>query len=398
MANDVSGSHEGPQNAPDSESGASPAAETANRPSALKRPGVRRALFVGVLVVIVAGGAWLLHYETRGKYLQDTNDAYIQADAVTISPKISGYVEDVLVGDNQDVKAGQPLVRIDPRDYNAQAEQYQAQIDVAKANADNVRAGIGEQEAGIAQARAQLASAEEDARYAEREAARYAPLAASGAETKQQLASLRNQAAKARAAADAQRAAVLSAERRIGSLNAQIRQAEAQGEAARAQLAAAHVNVGSTVLKASIDGRIGDRTVRTGQFVQAGTRLMSVVPLTKLYVTANFKETQIGLMHAGQPATIQVDALDGTKIRGHVESISPGTGAQFSLLPPQNATGNFTKIVQRVPVRIAIDAGPEARRVLVPGLSVTVTVDTLAAKGTQGAVAKQEKARRDDNR
>lgn len=349
MANDVSESQEAP--------------DTANQQttSPAKRSRMRLVLLTGVVVAVVAGGAWLLHYETRGKYLEDTNDAFIQADAVTISPRISGYVEDVLVTDNQDVKAGQPLVRIDARDYDAQAQQYQAQIEVAKANADNVRAGISEQEAGIAQARAQLASAEADARYAEREAARYAPLAASGAETKQQLANLRNQAAKARAAADAQRAALLSAERRIGSLKAQIRQAEAQGEAARAQLASAHVNVGSTVLKASVDGRVGDRTVRAGQFVQAGTRLMTVVPLSKLYVTANFKETQIGLMRPGQPATIQVDALDGTKIRGHVESISPGTGAQFSLLPPQNATGNFTKIVQRVPVRIAIDAGPEAR-------------------------------------
>ncbi|WP_313434680.1 HlyD family secretion protein [Novosphingobium sp.] len=386
MANDVSESQEAP--------------DTANQQttSPAKRSRMRFVLLAGVVVAVVAGGAWLLHYETRGKYLEDTNDAFIQADAVTISPRISGYVEDVLVTDNQDVKTGQPLVRIDARDYDAQAQQYQAQIEVAKANADNVRAGISEQEAGIAQARAQLASAEADARYAEREAARYAPLAASGAETKQQLANLRNQAAKARAAADAQRAALLSAERRIGSLKAQIRQAEAQGEAAKAQLASAHVNVGSTVLKASVDGRVGDRTVRAGQFVQAGTRLMTVVPLSKLYVTANFKETQIGLMRPGQPATIQVDALDGTKIRGHVESISPGTGAQFSLLPPQNATGNFTKIVQRVPVRIAIDAGPEARRVLVPGLSVVVTVDTIAAKGTQGAVAKQEEARRDGNR
>jgi len=371
------------------------ATDSGERLPPLKRPGVRRGLLAGCILLLVGGGGWLFHYQTRGQFQQDTNDAYIQADAVTISPKISGYVEQVLVGDNEDVKAGQPLVRIDPRDYDAQAQQYRAQIDVAKANADNVRAMIGEQEAAIAQARAQLASAEEDARYAAREASRYAPLAASGAETGERLATLRNQAAKARSAVDAQRAALLSAQRKVASLNAQIRQADAQGEAAQAQLAAAHVNVGSTVLKASVAGRIGDRTVRAGQFVQAGTRLMSVVPLSKLYVTANFKETQIGLMRAGQPATIEVDALDGTKIRGHVESISPGTGAQFSLLPPQNATGNFTKIVQRVPVRIALDAGPEARRVLVPGLSVTVTVDTLSAKGTQRSIAAQEEARQE---
>lgn len=366
--------------------------------SALKRPAVRRSLSIGVAAVVIVGGAWFIYHQTRGKYLEDTNDAYIQADAVTISPKISGYVDQVLVGDNQDVKAGQSLVRIDPRDYDSQARQYQAQIDVARANADNVHATIGEQEAVIAQARAQLASAQEDARFAAREAARYAPLAASGAETGERLSSLRNQAEKARAAADAQRAALESAERRIAALKAQIRQADAQGEAARAQLAAAHVNVGSTILKASVDGRVGDRTVRVGQFVQAGTRLMTVVPLTQLYVTANFKETQIGLMRPGQPASISIDALDGTKIAGHVESISPGTGAQFSLLPPQNATGNFTKIVQRVPVRIAIDAGPEARRIMVPGLSVTVTVDTISAKDAQRDIADQEKARRDAKR
>jgi len=291
--------------------GQSAANQGQERVPPLKRPGVRRGLLAAGVLVLVAGGIWLAQYQMYGKFEQDTNDAYIQADAVTISPKISGYVEQVLVGDNQDVKVGQPLVRIDPRDYDAQAQQYQAQIDVAKANADNVRATIGEQEAAIA------------------------------------------------------------------------------------QLAAAHVNVGSTVLKSSVAGRIGDRTVRAGQFVQAGTRLMSVVPLSKLYVTANFKETQIGLMRPGQPATIEIDALDGTKIAGHVESISPGTGAQFSLLPPQNATGNFTKIVQRVPVRIAIDAGTEARRVLVPGLSVVVTVDTISAKGAQHSIAAQEEARRD---
>ncbi len=135
------------------------------------------------------------------------------------------------------------------------------------------------------------------------------------------------------------------------------------------------------MLRAPIAGRVGDKTVTVGQFVSAGTRLMSLVPLDKLYVVANFKETQLALMRVGQPATIKVDALDGTELVGRVESLSPGTGAQFSLLPPQNATGNFTKITQRVPVRIALDATPAVRALLVPGLSVTVTVDTIGAKG-----------------
>jgi membrane fusion protein (multidrug efflux system) len=356
-------------------------------------PHTRLGLILALVIIIVAVAVWLFHHETRGKYFEGTNDAYISADAVTVSPKISGYVEQVFVADNQDVKAGQPLVRVDARDYKAQAAQYQAQIDVAEANADNVRAGIREQEAAIQQARAQLTANRADAQFAAGEVARYAPLAESGAETREKLTMLRNQATQAAGTATAQAATLAEAERRIASLNAQVRQAQAQGEAARAQLAAADVNLGSTIIKASVDGRIGDKGVRIGQFVTQGTRLMSVVPIQSLYITANFKETQLGLMRPGQPATIKVDALPGIALNGHVESVSPGTGAQFSLLPPQNATGNFTKIVQRVPVRIAIDAGPDARRVLVPGLSVDVTVDTISAKGDIQRIRDQERAR-----
>jgi membrane fusion protein (multidrug efflux system) len=350
-------------------------------------------LFVLASVAAVVLIVLFIRHETRGKYLESTNDAYLRADAVTVSPKISGYVEQVFVADNQDVKAGQPLVRIDSRDYKAQTAQYQAQIDVAQANADNVRAGIREQEAAIEQARAQLASSRADAAFAASQVARYAPLAASGAETQEKLTTLRNQATQAAKSVSAQAAAVTEAERRIGSLRAQVRQAQAQGGAAKAQLAAADVNLGSTIIRASVDGRVGDKSVRIGQFVAQGTRMMSVVPLAKMYLIANFKETQVGLMRPGQPASISVDALPGVTLRGHVESVSPGTGAQFSLLPPQNATGNFTKIVQRVPVRIAVDAGPDARRVLVPGLSVDVEVDTISAKGEIARMQDQEKAR-----
>jgi len=193
--------------------------------------------------------------------------------------------------------------------------------------------------------------------------------------------------------ARAQAAGLVAQERRIAGIRAQVRQGEAQAQGARAQLSAADVDVGATVLRAAINGRVGDKSVTLGQFAQAGTRLMSLVPLDKIYVTANFKETQLALMRAGQPATIEVDALDGTELHGHVESVSPGTGGQFSLLPPQNATGNFTKIVQRVPVRIAIEATPAARKLLVPGLSVTVTVNTIAAKGDLEHIRDQEKQR-----
>lgn len=357
-------------------------------------------LLVIALAVGIAGIVWFVHYQSRGQYFQETDDAQVEADMVTVAPRVAGYVEQVLVAENQDVRADQPLVRIDPRDARAQAAQAQAQIAVAGAQADAARAQVHEQYATIEQAQAQLAAARAKAAYDAGEVARYRPLAASGAETRAQLAQLE---ATARQSADqvrAQAATLAAQQRRVASLQSQVRQGAAQGRAARAQLASADVDVGATVLKAAIGGRIGDKTVTVGQYVQAGTRLMSIVPLDRLYITANFKETQLALMRPGQPATIGVDALDGIDIKGRVESVAPATGAQFSLLPPQNATGNFTKITQRVPVRISIEATPAARRLLVPGLSVKVTVDTIAAKGEIDHIRDQQQQvdRRDRGR
>lgn len=350
-----------------------------------------RIIILILLAVIVVGGAiWFLRYQSYGKYQQSTNDAFIQADAVTVAPKVAGYVDKVFVRENQTVKAGDPLIQIDARDYRAQAEQSQAQIDVARANARGIEAQIDEQQAAIASARADLTAAQADASFANAEVARYAPLAESGAETRERIATLRNQAKQANARTASARAALTAAERRVGTLRAQVQQALAQGEGARAQLDAAETNVGATIIRASIDGRVGDKTVRVGQFVQAGTRLMSVVPVSDLYIEANFKETQLGLMRIGQPVSIEVDALPGVKIPGRIASISPGTGAQFSVLPPQNATGNFTKIVQRIPVRIALSPTPAARALLVPGMSVEVSVDTRSARDAADRVAKEQ--------
>ena len=369
--------------APAPESGAKPQAKLSGR--------ARLILLLIAAAVIAAGVVWYVHRETRGKYFEETNDAQLQADAVTVAPRVAGYVTEVLVADNQDVKAGQPLVRIDARDYTARAAQAQAQIAQAAASVESAQASIAEQQATIAQARAQLAAAQATAAHDAAEVRRYAPLAASGAETRERLAQLRATATQSAEQARAAAASLLVQERRVGSFEAQIRQGRAQGQGARAQLESANVEVGATVLRAASAGRIGDKTVTVGQYAQAGTRLMSIVPLDQLYITANFKETQLALMRVGQPARIAVDALDGLELRGRVASLSPGTGAQFSLLPPQNATGNFTKIVQRVPVHIELEATPEARRLLVPGLSVTVTVDTIGAKGDLDRVKDQQK-------
>jgi len=360
------------------------------RSSPLKNPRVRLVLLIGLAAAILFGIGWFIRYQVYGKYQQSTNDAYIQADSVTVAPKVSGYVDQVFVKDNQLVKAGQPLAAIDNRDYRAQAAQSVAQIDVAKANAAGIEAQIHEQQAAIVKAQADLNAAQADADFAQREVARYKPLAASGAEPRERLSQLQNQAAQAQAKVKAALAAVDSAQRRVGTLQAQVRQAQAQGEGAQAQLAAANTNVGATTIRAAIDGKIGNKTVRQGQFVQAGTRLMSVVPVKDLYIEANFKETQLGLMRLGQPVEVEADALPGVKIPGRVASIAPGTGAQFSILPPQNATGNFTKIVQRVPVRIAINASPETRALLVPGMSVEVSVDTRSAKGITSRIRREQ--------
>jgi membrane fusion protein (multidrug efflux system) len=360
-------------------------------------PRTKLILVVVALVLLLGAGAWFLRYKTHGQFFQETNDATIMADAVAIAPRVSGYVEQVLVAENDDVRAGQPLLRIDARDYQARAEEARAQIAQADASADNARASISEQRAAITQAEAQLAAARIKAAHDAAEVARYTPLAASGAETRQQLAQLRLAAAQSAAQVREQAAALEIERRKITGITTQIRQAQAQAQGGKAQLSSADVNLGATLLRAPVAGRVGDKTVTAGQYVQAGTRLMSLVPLSQLYVTANFKETQLALMRPGQPAKIAVDALGGTEIDGRVESVSPGTGAQFSILPPQNATGNFTKIVQRVPVRIAIDATPAARRLLVPGLSVTVTVDTRNAKGDLDRI-KDEQERRDEQR
>lgn len=376
-----------PDNAPIPEEDAAPAMPPR------KKARMRIILLVVAVILLVGGGLWFLDYERHGKYQQTTNDAYIQSDAIVVSSKVAGYVTRVLVGENQTVRAGQPLVEIDPRDYRAQAAQATAQIGVAQAGAEGIRAQIQEQMAAIDRARADVAAAESRVAFAHSEVTRYAPLAASGAESGERLAQLRDQERQAAAQLASARAALAAAQRRVGTLNAQIGQSQAQAQAAQAQLAAANVNLGSTRIVAASDGRIGNKSVEVGQYVQPGLRLMSVVPTHNLYIEANFKETQVALMRVGQPVTIKVDALDGVKLHGRVESFSPGTGAQFSLLPPQNATGNFTKIVQRIPVRIAIDAGPQTRQLLLPGMSVEVTVDTLSARGAREQIEREEKAR-----
>lgn len=350
------------------------------KPSALKNPKVRWTLTLLGVVILGILITWLVYHLLVGRYLQDTNNAYLQADAVAVAPRINGYVTEVMVQDNQWVKAGEPLLRIDPRTYRATLDQAEAVIAVREADIAAARAGVQGQQSSLLQARSQLAAATASLRFARAEVARFTPLAASGADTHEHVESLRHERERAQAQYDAAKAQIEGAQSQIEASQAQLEQAQAGLKQAQADAAQASVAFEDTELRARIDGRVGNKTVQVGQFVAAGTRTMTIVPVSALYLSANFKETQVGLMRPGQPAEIKVDALPGTTLRGVVESISPGTGSQFALLPPQNATGNFTKVVQRVPVRIRVEAGPEARNVLVPGMSVDVTVDTRSAR------------------
>ncbi|MBB6255373.1 HlyD family secretion protein [Nitrospirillum iridis] len=371
-------------------------AETApGSPTPAPPPARRGGRFLSTILIttlVGAAGAGYAYHQVQGRYFQETDDAYVHADAIVISSKVAGYVAEVLVEDNAEVQAGQPLLRIDPRDYRAQVAQSQAQVAVAKANAENIRASMAEQIAAIERAQAQLDAAEARAIFDRSQIVRYEPLAKSGAEPAERLAQLRQTASASAADVTAQRAALSMAQRRSATLKTQLQQAMAQADAAQAQLDAAAVNLEATLIRAPAAGRVGDKTVMLGQLAQPGTRLLSIVPADKVDIEANFKETQIGLMRPGQPVKITVDALSGQELSGRVASIAPGTGAQFSLLPPQNATGNFTKIVQRVPVRIILEAGPETRQLLIPGLSVTATVDTRGAKDVPARIDREQRS------
>ena len=342
-------------------------------PADLKTVGLMKTVGLAALAaLLLAGLGWLIVYEIRGRYAQETDDAVVATDSVTISAKLSGYVRGLAVADNQAVGKGAPLLDIDPTDYATH-------LAATKADLASALAATRANDAGQAEAKAAARAAKIDADLAAREVERYAPLARSGAEPAEKLAQLT-------ASRDRAVAALAQAQARVTSIAAQGNQLAARGDAARVAEQAAGNDLAATHLVAPIAGRVASKAVRVGQFVQPGQRLLTLVPSSDAYVLANFKETQVGLMRPGQPAEIRVDALPGVHFSGVVESITPGTGANFSLIPPQNATGNFTKIVQRVPVRIRILAGPVARRVLVPGLSVEATVDTRGGAGDMDAI------------
>ncbi len=372
-------------------------AATLSRPDAadVERTAAKRAprvssktlVAVGCAVLLLAAGA---AYIFSAKPSVSTDDAYLQADSTTVAPKVRGLVSEVLVRDNQAVRAGQPLIRIDAEEFDARVASAEAELQDAEAKVAGAQAALTSLDADEALAASQVRAAQtaivsSDAQNARASAdrARYEHLAASGAVAVRDADLYRAQALSAGSDADHSRAELLVSRdqaavvrARRPDLQAAVSQAQAGVARARAALDIARQDQGHALIRAPIDGMVGDRQAQVGDYVQPGSRLLTLVPTRSLYVTANFKETQTARMLVGQSATVKVDALPGRRLRGHVESFAPGSGSQFSLLPYEPGTGNFTKVVQRVPVRIRLDPGQDRDlEHLRPGLSVVAKVD-----------------------
>jgi membrane fusion protein, multidrug efflux system len=352
----------------------------ASTPQTTVKGRIRRLLMAGTALALLSAAGWYgWDYWTVGRFLVSTDDAYVKADNTTIAPKVSGYLTEVLVGDNQRIKAGQVLARIDDRDFKVALDQAKADVAAAKAAVASKRAQLDVQQAVIEAAKATIAVDTATKTFASQEDKRYTDLAATGYGSVQnaQQAQARNAGAEAAILRD--KASLVSAQKQVELLNAEIVQAEAAAARAFALQRQAELNLSYTTITAPIDGVVGNRTLRTGQFVQAGTQLMSLVPASGAYVIANFKETQLTNVHEGQPVDVAVDMFPGQLVRGHVDSLAPASGQEFALLPPDNATGNFTKVVQRIPVKIALDGGAPIE--LRPGMSVIPTIATQSQPG-----------------
>ena len=370
-----------------------------NTPSSentLRRRFASRKAVIAVGLALTLGAAGAI-YIAMPKSSVSTDNAYVQADSSVISPKVRGLVAEVLVEHNQRVRRGDALVRIDPEEFDARVASAQAEVQNARARQQSAQAALISLDAeeqlaasNVRAAQATIRSADAQSERAVADRRRFDGLVTTGAVARHDADQYRAAALSALADADKSRAqfdvsrnqeAVTHAKRL--TLEANLAQAQAAVSAAEAALDLAHQDQAHTVIRAAIDGVVGDRQVEPGDYVQPGTRLLTIVPLDLLYVIANFKETQTDRMMPGQAATIRIDALPGQPLLGKIESFAPGSGSQFSLLPFEPGTGNFTKIVQRVPVRIRFDAGQPALAALRPGLSSNVTVRLTPVPGQE---------------
>jgi membrane fusion protein (multidrug efflux system) len=339
-----------------------------------------RRFGLAALGLLVAGGiagyGW--NWWEVGRFIETTDDAYVGGNVTTLSPHVAGFVAKILVGDNQFVRAGELLIQLDDRDYKAGLAHAEAVVRHQSAALANLHAKYELQQSMIGQAAADLAAKQADAGYARVDAARYHELAVAtfGSLQNDQKAFAADR--RAQAAVRAAQAELDAAKQQQAVINTEIAETEASLAQAEADRSTAELDLGYTRIRSPIDGYVGNRGAQIGAYTTVGTALLAIVPAHALWVDANFKEDELEHMRPGQKASFVADVLPGRSFAGRVLSLAPATGAVFSVIPPENATGNFTKIVQRVPVRIAIDDNGSTLGLLRPGLSTTVSVDTRA--------------------
>ena len=355
--------------------------------AARKAPKILAAILaVSVAVVGLSAAGW--YWWTVGRYHETTDNAYARGEITPISPKVAGYVRALRVADNQRVTAGEVLLRIEDQEFRLAVAEAKARVSAAKAAVANAAARIVLQGSVIEQAAADITVAEAELVRADQELARARELARKKFGTRQKYDLVEADRRKANAKLRRSRAKLGEARLEIGVLKSARDRLSAALAQSEASFGLAKTRLADTVVTAPISGIVGNRSVRLGQYVRPGNLLMAIVPLENVWVVGNFKETQLTRMRVGQSAEITVDSFPGVVLRGRVDSVSPASGSRFSLLPPENATGNFTKIVQRIPVKIVLDAGNALAGKLRPGMSVEVTVDTRREAHT-GAQARE---------
>jgi membrane fusion protein (multidrug efflux system) len=352
----------------------------AGPPSRSRVPSVRKLLALAAALLALGAGTWFgHHWWTVGRFMVTTDDAYVRAHNTTLAAKVSGYVSTMPVEDNTYVHAGDVVATIDDGDYRLAVDAARDKAATQQTTVDRIGRQVVAQQAAVEQAKAQLTSSQAGSKRAQLELDRQQSLAAKEYASRQALEQAQASRDQAIASVESAKAAVDAAVANVEVLKAQQQEAMRTLDELRTALAKAERDLSFTVIRAPVDGVFGNRGVQTGDFMQTGQRLATLVPLDEVYIEANFKETQLARLRPGQTVAVSVDALPDHPIEGKVESMSPASGSIFSLLPPDNATGNFTKIVQRLPVRIRVPADVAWRRALRPGMSVVVSVDTKSA-------------------